>query len=434
MRTWCCLILITSAAIGFAAPQRPEFPPEVRLAQLVQANVVAVHAYQVLLAKKAGKGDAACYSAGALSDAELEALVAHQAGLLAADRLAVKAWTKGQASKFDPAADLDPILQAPLRIPDNAPVNVVSGWLKDQITAPPAHVRALANLYQTILEVDRDGDLLQEEFDFYIALGLPVYLGQFSVSGTDENFLAVGRGLAERTCESPFATDAAAWQIAARKIWNWAEKKLHIRDESIVAGELLREPEFATLLPAVRSLPPQRIAIIGHSFTMGAHWSSPSSFVPIVSSMISRENRKVVFRQFEGGGLTASRAQKMFFKDALAWKPDKVLMVVMTRRDEDYATLKEMGLAFAKAHAQCIVFDNIHDPEATDPQVVARFNETARAAGMTIIEVDKLLSSAADRNQFVCLDGIHMREPYHRLMAREWFRFLAGARPEALAK
>ncbi len=429
MRVWCCALPLAIMMLCPAAPQRPEFPPDVRMAQLVQANIVAVHAYQVLLARRAAKGDSACYSAGSLSDAGLEALVAHQAALLASDRTALKAWTKGQPSKFDPAADLDPILQSPLRIPDTAPVNVFSGYLRQQVVAPAAHVRAIANLYQTVLEVDRDGDLLQAEFDFYIALGLPVYLGRFQVEGTDAAFLAVGRELAPLTCASPFDTDAAAWQIAGRKIWNWAEKNLHIRDERVVGLELLKDPECARLLPAIRALPALRIAIIGHSFTMGAHWSSPSSFVPIVSAMVSRENRRVVFRQYQGGGLTASRAQRDFYKEALAWKPNKVLLVVLTRRDEDYRALKEMGEGFAQAGVECLVFDNIHDPEARDPEVVARFNATARSAGMTIIEVDRILSAAPDRAAFVCLDGIHMTEPYHRLMAKEWLGFLAGARP-----
>ena len=29
------------------------------------------------------------------------------------------------------------------------------------------------------------------------------------------------------------------------------------------------------------------------------------------------------------------------------------------------------------------------------------------------------------------IDGIHMTEPYHRLMAKEWLKYLAGARPQS---
>ena len=42
-----------------------------RVAQLVEANVIATHAYQVLLASKSGRGDAACFAQGSLSDDEL---------------------------------------------------------------------------------------------------------------------------------------------------------------------------------------------------------------------------------------------------------------------------------------------------------------------------------------------------------------------------
>src|SRR5437762_1283258 len=88
-----------------------------RLAQLVEANVIAVHAYQVLLAKKSGKSDQACYVPGRLSDSELEALVQHQAGLLTSDLGAVKAWVLGRKSNFDPARNLAPILSAGLVLP-----------------------------------------------------------------------------------------------------------------------------------------------------------------------------------------------------------------------------------------------------------------------------------------------------------------------------
>jgi hypothetical protein len=52
---------------------------------------------------------------------------------------------------------------------------------------------------------------------------------------------------------------------------------------------------------------------------------------------------------------------------------------------------------------------------------------------MTVVEVEALLLSAPDRERFVCLDAVHMTEPYHRLMAKEWLKLLAGARGPALA-
>ena len=429
-----CVVLGVGAAFSVGAQSgMPSGPAKkesttARLAQLVEANVIAVHAYQVLLARKSTKGDPLCYSPGKLSDSELEALVEHQGKLLKSDMSAVNAWARGEKSNFDPAQDLDPILAAGLAVPASVPVNIFNDYLSASTKADTLKTRAIASLYQTVLEVERDGDRLQEEFAFYIALGLPVYIGQLHLPGSDADMLAVGRQLAVRTCVSPFDTGAAEWQIAGRKIWNWGEKNLHIRDEKVLAAELLREPDVKALRRRLHALPPQKIAVIGHSFTMGLHWSSPSSFVPVVIDVFRRENPKTEFKQFAGGGLTATRAQQRFYQSVLDWKPDKVMLVVMTRTDADYEALKQLGQGFAAAGIKTYMFDEVHDPASVKPGTVERATMAARSGGIEVIEVGSVLSSAPDKARFVCLDGIHMTEPYHRLMAKEWLKFLAGAR------
>ena len=404
--------------------------PEARLAQLVEANIIAVHAFQVLLAKNSGKGQA-CFAAGNISDADLNALSEHQANLLKSDIKQVQFWVQGRQSTFNPAQDLAPILHSGLKVPEKAPVNVFTNYLRQNTKASDEKVRSIASLYQTVLEVERDGDRLQEEFAFYIGLGLPVYVGQLNLPGSDADLLAAGRKLEGQSCEAPVGTNAAEWQIAGRKIWNWGEKNLHVRDERVLAAELLQEREVKLLVPALRALPAQKIAVVGHSFTMGLHWSSPSSFVPIVIDVFRRENPKVEFKQYAAGGLTASRAQKRFYPDLLAWKPDKVLLVVMTRTDEDYEALKQMGQGLRAAGIKPYMFDEVHDPAAVAPGTVERARKTAEEAGIEIIDVGDILANAPDRSKFVCLDGIHMTEPYHRLMAKEWLKYLAGASTSA---
>jgi hypothetical protein len=46
--------------------------------------------------------------------------------------------------------------------------------------------------------------------------------------------------------------------------------------------------------------------------------------------------------------------------------------------------------------------------------------------------VNALIGAAPEHDHFVCLDGIHMTEPYHRLMAKQWLGFLVGAREAQL--
>jgi photosystem II stability/assembly factor-like uncharacterized protein len=399
-----------------------------RASQLVEANILGTHAFQVSLAKKAGQGDPACYSPGSFTDAQLTALEAHQAALLKADVKEVRAWAEGKPSRFDPRADLEPLLASGIALSDALPVNAFTRWLAGRTKAPRLQVRAIASLFQTNLEVERDGDRLQELFAFYAGLGLPVYLGQTGLPGTDGAFLAMGRQLEAGTCGSPFGTAAADWQIAGRKNWNWGEKNLGIRDERVLAKELLEEPDVAALVPRMRALPAQRIAVVGHSFTMQLHWSTPGSFVPVVTAIFARENPGVEFRLFQGGGLTSTRAMNRFFADVVAWRPQRVLLVVINRTDEDLHNFRRLGRGLAAAGARVLTFDDVRDPKGTAPGLRERELEAARETGMTVIEVSERLGAAPDRDRFLCLDGIHMTEPYHRLMAKQWLAFLVGAR------
>jgi hypothetical protein len=403
-------------------------PQPSRLEQLVEANVLGTHAFQVALAQKEKRGDSSCYSPGPLGDPQLAALEAHQAALMKADVSAVRAWAEGKPSTFDPKTDLEPLLASGLRLCDTLPVEVFTRWLADRTKVPAVDVRAIASLFQTNLEVERDGDRLQELFAFYAGVGLPVYLGQLGLPGTDEAFLAMGRDLEGRSCPSPVGTAAADWQIAGRKNWNWGEKNLGIRDDKVLAKELLEEPEVKALIPRIRALPAQRIAVIGHSFTMQLHWSTPGAFVPVVTAIFARENPKVELRQFEGGGLTSTRALTRFYADVLAWKPQQVLLVVINRTDEDLESFRRLGRGFAEAGTRVLTFDDVHDPKGTTPGLRDRELAIARETGMIVIEVSPLLAASPDRDRFLCLDGIHMTEPYHRLMAKQWLAFLVGAR------
>ena len=420
---------LLSALVLAAATTSPASP---RLERLVEANVLGTHAFQVALARKEGKGDLACYAAGAPGDAALAGLEAHQAALLKQDVAAVRAWAEGKPSSFDPKADLEPLLASGLVLSDRLPVGVFARWLAGRTKVPAVQVRALASLFQTNLEVERDGDRLQELFAFYAGLGLPIYLGQLGLPGSDADFLAMGRELEGQGCASPFGTGAAEWQIAGRKNWNWGEKRLGIRDDKVLAKELLAEPELAELVPRIRALEAQRIAVVGHSFTMQLHWSTPGAFVPIVTAIFARENPGVVFRQFEGGGLTSTRALKRFYADVVAWKPQQVLLVVINRTDEDLESFRRLGRGLAEAGAKVLTFDDVHDPKGTASGLHERELAVARETGMTVIDVSPLLAASPDRERFLCLDAIHMTEPYHRLMAKQWLEYLVGARGAAL--
>ena len=89
----CCLLAVGTPTRAATVPP----PGAARLEALVEANIAGVHAYQIGLSRKEGKGDPACWPKAAPPDSALGALEVHQAALLAADVAAVKAWAAGQA-------------------------------------------------------------------------------------------------------------------------------------------------------------------------------------------------------------------------------------------------------------------------------------------------------------------------------------------------
>jgi hypothetical protein len=412
---------------GTAHADNPVVPrPDLsRAAQLVEGVIVGTHAYQIRLARVAGKGSDECWAAPEVTDEALEALVAHQAGLFASNRLAVKDWMAGRDHmRFDPARDLYPLLSAAVPLDRRLPVNVFTERAVAASHKPLVDVRSVAILYQLILEVERDGDELQDAFAFLTGLGLPVYAGQLGMPGDDASLAAFGATLAPLTCAAPFATDADAWRDAGRKVWNWGEKHLGVRDASVVARELSATPGVRAVVNRLRTVAPTRVAIIGHSFTMGNHWASPGSFTTIAAGILTGAHVPIETRHYSAGGLTATRAVRTFEKEVVEWQPKVTLLVVAVRNDEDLAALGSLIASLRTAGSSVLMFDSVNDTAERDDAMRTRRNDAARVAGARIVPVADRLAASPDRATFLSLDGIHMTEPYHRVMALAWLEAL----------
>jgi hypothetical protein len=418
----CTSVAPTIKAQSLEPPSLDKQAAPSRRAQLVEANIIAVHAHHIVLARQQGKTNA-CYPEASPETAILQELVKHQQSLLAGPAEQVARWADSMQSSFDPAKDLQPLLQAKLTLSPDLPVNVFTRYLEAEApNQPEEKIRPVANLYQTVLELERDGDLLQDLYRFYIALNLPVYVGQLGLPGSDTDFLAAAQKLAGKSCESPVDLSVPAWQIAGRKLWNWGEKDLHIRDANTIAKELLAEPQIVTLIPAMKAMPAERIAIIGHSFTMDQHWSSPSAFVPIVTTMFALENPRVQFQQWSAGGLRFARAYRDYYAAALAWKPDVVLLVLGNSTPADAEALKTMAEGFRASGARVLMFDSVEDSVAFGQPPDQQTALIARNAGVAILPARAILDAAPNHASFSCMDGIHKKEPYHRLMATLWLK------------
>lgn len=403
-----------------------------RRTQLVEANIIAVQAYQMVLSRTAGDGPSACYPA-APDTAALQELVKHQASLLAGPSAQVVKWADSEQSSFDPSKDLEPLLHAGIPLSPELPVNVFSQYLQSVLPdQPQQNVQSVANLYQMTLGLDRDGTVLQDLYRFYIALNLPVYLGQFGLPGSDTDLLLTAQQVYGKSCPSPVDLSIPAWQIAGRKIWNWGEKNLHVRDANTIAAELLNDPQVVSLVPAMKAMKPQKIAIIGDSYTMSIHWATPAPFSWIVTAMFARENPQIQFRQWSHGGLKFSRAYRGDYNQVLAWKPRMVLLAAEDHSPEDTTAMKSMIQGFRAAGIRVLMFDDVEEPDADlDPAHVRRVMLLARQYGAEIIPARAALDTSPLRGSFPAMDGIHKTAPYHRLMAVLWLKAILDSQSQS---
>jgi hypothetical protein len=424
---------LLAAGLAAAAESKDQAMDSAKLEAFVDANIKATHAYQTLAAKKFGAEIYNKYwNTGGLSDAELNNLVALQKAMLAEPVENIIAWAKGDGAKFDEKKYIEAIRESKLTADySKLPVNVWIEYLKEKAPkATPVQVKAVANLQQMITEIDRDGDTLQDLFRVYSALGLPVYFGQLGLTAAnDDEFMAIANELAPKIAAIPYDKSPGTIRMACHKMYNWGRRYSGERDNAAMAKELLADPDLKEAIAAAAKLPPQKIAVIGHSFSMAVHWSTPGSFVPIVAEMMKTVNPQVEFKFFQEGGMRAQRAYEKFYKNALAYHPDAVLFVILTGGEHRQA-LKTMVEGFTQAGTKCLIFDSLWPADwdqyskATDP-ILSKVK-------LNIIEVKPVLMASPNKGKFVCLDGVHMTEYWHVVMAKEWFKYLAGVRKEKL--
>ena len=71
------------------------------------------------------------------------------------------------------------------------------------------------------------------------------------------------------------------------------------------------------------------------------------------------------------------------------------------------------------------MFANILDPDSD--RVKLQNNLPVARNAIEVIPAESILNASPDPPRFSCLDHIHMTEPYHRLMAKQWLKVLVDS-------
>jgi hypothetical protein len=204
-------------------------------------------------------------------------------------------------------------------------------------------------------------------------------------------------------------------------------------DTNAVAREMLEQPSLAPLVAALRELPKQKIALIGHSITMQGHWSSPSTFGHIADAIARRVNPGIEFLHRAGTSLNPRTARRDVLPSVLEARPDHIVCVLRMREESDYQEFPLFAEEVHKAKVPLYAFDNYRQPIDEGSRRVTRWTKFAQEKGVRLIPLAEKLAAAPDRARFVSIDRLHMREPYHRLVATTLLAWVASAEAQAAA-
>jgi hypothetical protein len=395
------------------------------IGQLIDALLNGMHWSQVAMHEKGKrKGDASVFGRGNMSLEKVDELANTAETLLKLPSEKIVAWADGKTDDAGVAAKLAALKAAPFSPSPKLPAYIVLAAMKKKLgNRDELSGRAVANLLQLNLQENRDGDLLQDMFRIYVALGLKVNFVQLDLPHADADFIAWGKKFAEQSALAPYRTDAAYWHLSLCRIEMWGEKNTGRRDKYVMAKELLRDPEIEPLIPALKAMPAKRCAFVGFSMLMNLHWSSYGSWNDMACETVRLVNPKLEYAGFQTGGINATQALKTLLPGAMAYKPDETYLLMVVDTDEHEKNFETMLHELKKAGSKVFVLDE--NRPWLDRVVPITFQDmyrrrcAAAKAGAEVLDFYALGRTAPDWPAWECLDTIHMNTPGHVFYAKQ---------------
>jgi len=401
-----------------------------RLVELTVALTNAVHAGQLLLQGRAKTpGDPELFGLGSLTAPRAQEL--RQAG----ERLArlpveqVVAWAHGRGG-VEAGMLVAKLGGQALASHPRLPLNAFRTWLESGGPGrDEASVRAVANLVQLCLEVNRDGDWLQDLIRVYMALGLKVCLSDFGISAKHADLEKIGRELAPLAGVCPFSARPLDWHMILHKLEMWAAKTSGRRDKFVLACELLQDSEIKPLLPKLQALQPRRVGIIGHSMTMSLHWATAGSWIEIACELVRQINPGFAYQGFQQGGVDAVRAEAGLLPGALQWKPTDTYLLMVVGTPEHFVAYERMIRALQAAGSRVNCVDDVR-PFLDDPLIAAAVENIpgiCRRTGARALAFNELGKRASDWTTWQAMGGdIHSVTACHVFYAKELLKLWAA--------
>jgi hypothetical protein len=190
--------------------------------------------------------------------------------------------------------------------------------------------------------------------------------------------------------------------------------------------KLLDDPEIKPLIPVFRAMGTHRMAIVSHSASISAHWSTSGAFFDIAAEAVGHVNPNVEYAGFHRGGMNAGTAVRMFLPEMVKYKPTDTFILVVPSPWEDYCRL---GDTMKDAGSRVFYFDAIKAWGAYRPETVEAIRRHCDETGGTFLELMARGWGVPGSQDWTACDTIHMTTAGHMFYAKEllkeWARIYA---------
>jgi hypothetical protein len=367
------------------------------------------------------------FGRGGLSERELQRLVHCGIALMQQPPNDIREWMRNSAG-----AGLTESLVATLEAtsaPNDAalPVHAFLNAVQDQKIEVQPGTRAIANLMQVCLAIHWDGDLLQDLFELYAGIGAQLSFKELRFPTTEAALMPLARACAARSNPkaSPYGSDVPSWHITLAKVLIWSSRYMGVRNDKIIAAEVLADPEIKPLIPRLKALPPKRVAFCGYSLMMNVNWSTYAAWNHIASEALKSLNPHYEFGSFQTGGLQASYALKKHLPDVLAWRPTETWLIMNISNADDDAAFRTILSQLKSAGCKVCVPDTLR-PFRDEGEMPLRRKAASEALGCNFYPFLETGRSHPDWRYWGCLDLIHMDTPGHVFYAKELLKIWAA--------
>ena len=352
------------------------------------------------------------------------------------------------------AQDLTAFIEAVKELPEESstddPAAVMRALLEGGVRKNPELLDGYLAAFQMCMEIERDGTVLQDLMPFIVALGCPMTFADLGIEGGIPRVEELGREASAQVGDLPYSSSPEDFVMPLIKLDSWGGKFSGQVTLDTLAAELVAEPWFAEIRPALENFPVERIGFLGDSHMDGIHWSTAAPFPEIIRGVFRIVNPRVEVINAGRGGDDSGEALARMDRDLLEKKPQLTFVMLGGNDSRHYGrpdpavtpkkyveNITEIVARLRSIQSGVVLMQPPQSPELSGPdlETFMAISDNLRGLPESLRRLPKPLGAGwidvggelrpLSAELVYARDMIHMCPAGHKLVARKILEFIA---------